>query len=112
MLDPRIDPRNKTNPNDFWIGYGRYQEGVNYKEIPKGDDFLAGWCFGLSEGEQVKPWWKSKLLWLGIAAMGIAFLGMINPEMIKDNPRIAAFVAILVGTLTAGLRMVTKVSIK
>jgi len=108
----RIDPRTQTNSEDFWVGYGKYQEGIWYDQLPEGADFLAGWCFGMTEGEQEKPWFKSKLLWLGAGSAALSVLGMINPETISQHPRVAASVAIVVSALMAGLRTITKASIK
>lgn len=110
-IDLRIDPTQRENKAAFWHGYGRYREGVNYTDLPKGADYLAGWCYGLTEGRRKglpKPWWQSRTTWVGVA-MGLAsILSTVDPSMITDNPRAVSALAAVVAAAVIVLRRVTK----
>lgn len=110
-IDPRIDPTQRSNAEQFWTGYGRYREGVNYTEMD-GPDQLAGWCYGLAEGRTAKPLHKSKTFYHGLALIGLAAWGAVSPQSIMDNPEAIAAIAAVLGVLGVWIRSVTKGPIK
>jgi len=112
FIDPRHDPTSRDNPDEFWVGYGKFRQGQWYTTLPRNSHYLAGWFFGFTEGKRWKQWWKSKYLWLALAVGVTSVLGQVDTTVISENPRIVAFAASTVATLIAVLRFVTYTTVK
>lgn len=112
--DYRTDPTQHTNEPAFWVGYGKYREGINYTDLPDGRDYLAGWCYGLNEGkqEQAKPIWQSKSFFDGMALIVLSIWGGLNTELIANNPTAVSMIGAVFGAITVWLRSITKGPIK
>jgi len=111
--DYRTDPTQRTNPEGFWVGYGRFREGVNYDALPEGRDRMAGWCYGMTEGKAApKPLWQSKTFYHGLAVIGLALWGGANVDAIANNPEAVAGIAAVLGVLEIMIRAITRGPIK
>jgi len=109
--DYRNDPTQRTNPKEFWEGYGKFREGKNYDEIPQTPAHIAGWSYGLAEGkrqESAKPLWQSKTFFEGLALIILSIWGGMNIETIKSNPEAVTAIGAVFGVVTMWLRKITK----
>lgn len=111
--DYRTDPTVRTNPPTFWLGYGRYREGVNYDALPADTNHIAGWCYGLTEGKrtEAKPLWESKNFYEGLVVIALSLWGAMNLEQIANNPEAVASLGVVIGALQVLLRRVTNSAI-
>lgn len=109
--DYRTDPTVRENPPAFWLGYGRYREGVNYSGVEQTPDTIAGWCYGLSEGKRSKPLWESKSFYEGIAVIALSLWAGMNTEVIVNNPNAVAAIGTVIGVLQVVIRNVTSSAI-
>jgi hypothetical protein len=111
--DYRTDPTQRTNPTNFWLGYGKYREGTNYTELPDDRDCMAGWCYASTEGRTPpKPLWQSKSFYNGISLILLSLWGLTNAETIIQNPEAVASIGAVIGVLEILIRTVTKGPIK
>ena len=111
-FDPRTDPTARTNTRAFWEGYGAFREGQWYDRRKHDPDWMAGWCFGMTEGRRWKPWWRSKTLWMSVASAVLAGLAVIEPSVYGNHlSRGAAAIVFGVSVLSGFLRHLTQTSI-
>lgn len=57
-----------------------------------------------------KSWYQSKLIWVGVVQVLIGALDLIQTNVL--NSEVAAWGAVLTGTVTVILRVVTRTAIK
>ncbi len=112
-LDPRQDPTSRTNPDAFWIGYGKFREGRNYLELPPTRNLLAGWFYGLREGREAsKSLWASKHTYHGLVTIGLCVFGYLNWDAVVQNPDVAVTIGSIMGALEIYIRRITRVTIR
>lgn len=57
---------------------------------------------------QAKPWFKSKLNWLGIAQLVVGAAELISTTPLFEGSEVAGTASMIAGVLTIALRTVTK----